>query len=146
MYQVKIRLEGLLLALKQKAPFSPVQFLKSAGIGAGIGILSIIIILTLLAFFMTVRDVPHIMVEPLAATAAAAGGMIGGLTASRLLGEKGLVTGLLAGVAIFIPIVVFSFLAGCFKVGASISLKLATILLAAAVGGVMGVNTRKKRK
>lgn len=141
-----MRLEGSLLSVKQKVPFMSSAFLRSAGIGAGTGILSIILILVLLSGFMTFRDIPHAMVEPLAVTAAALGGFIGGFVSSRLHGEKGMAAGLCSGVMIFFPVALYSLFTGSFGLGSSALLKLITILLAASSGGVMGVNTGGKRK
>jgi len=134
------------LAVKQKIPFTSAVFFKSAGIGAGTGVLFIILILVLMAAYMTFRDVPHAMIEPLAVTAAAVGGIIGGFVASKFLGEKGLVAGLCSGAVIFVSVILYSLFAGSFSFGSSALLKCVTILLAASAGGVAGVNTGKKRK
>jgi len=146
MYQFLMRLEGSLLSVKQKVPFASAAFFRSAGIGAGTGILSMILILILLSGLMTFRDIPHVMVEPLAVTAAALGGLIGGFAASRFHGEKGLAAGLCSGVMIFFPVMLYSLFSGSFGFGSSAILKLITILLASSSGGVMGVNTGGKRK
>lgn len=135
-----------MLAAKQNISFTPVRFLKLVGIGAGLGILFAIVILVLLALFMTIRDIPHVMVEPLAVSAAALGGLLGGLVASKLIGEKGMIAGLCTGSVMLFPIMLFSLFIGSFGTGYSAVLKLVTILLAASVGGIMGVNIKKKRK
>ena len=134
------------MSVKQKVPFASPAFLRSAGIGAGAGILSIILILILLSGFMTIRDIPHGVIEPLAVTAAALGGLTGGFVASRLHGEKGLAAGLCSGIVIFFPVALYSLFTGSFGFGSLAVLKLVTILLAASSGGVMGVNTGRKRK
>ena len=134
------------MSVKQKVSFTSVDFLRSAGIGAGIGIVTTILLLILLSAVMLLRDIPHAMIEPLAVSAAAIGSMIGGFAASKLLGEKGLAAGLCSGIVVFFPIVFYSLFTGSFGFGSSALLKLATILLAASSGGVMGVNTGRKRK
>jgi putative membrane protein (TIGR04086 family) len=134
------------VSVKQKVSFTSADFLRSAGIGAGIGIVTTILILVLLSAVMLLRDIPHAMIEPLAVSAAAVGGMIGGFAASKLLGEKGLAAGFCSGIVIFFPITIYSFFTGSFGFGSSALLKLATILIAASSGGVMGVNTGRKRK
>ena len=62
------------------------------------------------------------------------------------LGEKGLLAGAAAGGMIFLAAALSGLAAGSFCLGFQMALRLVTILLAAAVGGVAGVNTKKKRK
>lgn len=127
-------------------PFNPVRFLKLTGIGAGIGILLTICILLLLSLVMTARDIPHTFVGPMAITAIAAGSLLAGYLSSKLLGEKGLLAGAAAGGMIFFLAALSSLTVGSFCLGIQTALRFITILLAAAVGGVAGVNAKKKRK
>jgi len=143
----------VLAAKPSKAvPFTPVRFLKLTGISAGFGILLTICIFLLLALIMTARDIPHSAVGPMAVTAVAAGSLFAGYLSSKLLGEKGLLAGAAAGGMIFIFILLSSLAAGSFYLGFQAALRLVTILLAAVVGGVAGVNantksgSKKKRK
>ena len=127
-------------------PFHPARFLKLTGIGAGIGILASVCVLLLLSLVMTARDIPHAFVGPMAVTAMAAGSLLAGYLSSTLLGEKGLLAGAAAGGMIFLAAALSGLAAGSFCLGFQMALRLVTILLAAAVGGVAGVNTKKKRK
>ncbi len=110
------------------------------------GILLTIFIFLLLSLVMTARDIPHVAVGPMAVTATAVGSLLAGYLSSKLLGEKGLLAGAAAGGMIFILILLSSFIAGSFCLGFQVALRLITILLAAVVGGVAGVNTKKNRK
>lgn len=140
------------MAIRQKkgigaaAPMTAALFLKQAGIGAVFGVALTIVVLLLLAALMTVRDVPHTMVEPLAISAASVGSLFGGLVSSRLLGEKGLFAGLCTGAMVALLIVLLSLVSSGLSVGMMMMLRLITILLSSAVGGVLGVNIRKKRR
>ena len=141
----------VLAAKPSKAvPLTPVKFLKMTGISAGLGILLTICIFLLLSLVMSARDIPHSAVGPLAVTAVAAGSLFAGYLSSKLLGEKGLLAGAAAGGMIFILVLLSSLVAGSFYLGFQAALRLVTILLAAVVGGVAGVNanadSKKKRK
>lgn len=140
--------EVMRLAAKstKSLPLNPVKFLKLTGIGAGTGILLTICILLLLSLVMSARDIPHAFVGPMAVTAMAVGSLAAGYLSSRLLGEKGLLAGAAAGGIIFLIAALSGLAVGSFCLGFQAALRLITILLAAAVGGVAGVNAKKKRK
>ncbi len=73
------------------------------------------------------------------------GSFAGGFTISKFFKEKGLIYGLINGFALFVVSFVIS-IAINFSAPSLFSLvKLIVILLSSLIGGITGVNTRKKR-
>ncbi len=122
------------------------RLLRPVAFGTAGGILVTLACFLLFALVMQFQDVPHIMVSPLAVTAAIIGSFFAGFWAARVLKEKGLLVGSICGLLLFVIVFLSGAAAGTLGDGSAMLVKLIAMLPAAALGGMLGVNVRKKRK
>ena len=98
-----------------------------------IGAAAVALLLAGFSSLLTLQDLPHSAVEPLA--------LLAGFLCAKLHGRSGLLTGAACGVMVFGII----FLTGCLTMGGalgpSVWLKGLIFLFCGAIGGVLGVNT-----
>ena len=121
------------------------RFLRPIILGAVVGALCCTLLLAVMAAIVASQDIPKAAITPMAMVAAAAGSFIGGIASARIAKEKGLLVGAACGLLLFI-LVVLSGLAFLKEIrGAYILVKLAVMLVCSALGGVIGVNLRKRR-
>lgn len=121
------------------------KWLRPVLIGTVAGVLCCLAVLLMFALLMAARDVPQSAVTPMAVTAAAVGAFFGGFISARAAGSRGLAYGAATGALIFLLIVIagFSFLQdirGWYAV-----IKLLVIVISASLGGVYGVNIRRRK-
>jgi putative membrane protein (TIGR04086 family) len=94
---------------------------------------------------MTKLDTPEAIVSLMSSVALCVGAYSGGYISSRRRRQNGLITGLICGVIIYLVI----FLVGVILSRVSISFgffsKLIMVIACGAIGGVIGVNSKKKR-
>ena len=121
------------------------RFLRPVIIGAVVGALCCTLLLAVMAAIVASQDIPKAAITPMAIVAAAAGAFFGGFAAARIAKEKGLLIGGACGLLLFILVALagFAFLKAIR--GAYILVKLAVMLVLSALGGVIGVNLRKRR-
>ena len=121
------------------------RFLRPVIIGAVVGALCCTLLLAVMAAIVASQDIPKAAITPMAIVAAAAGAFFGGFAAARIAKEKGLLIGGACGLLLFIlaALAGFAFLKEIR--GAYILVKLAVMLVLSALGGVIGVNLRKRR-
>ena len=110
------------------------------------GVVATVFMLFILAFIMTLRDVPASLVAAFSSLAVGFGGLCAGFFAARKAGRKGLLFGTATGVFLYIIVLCSSLIAnsGAFSVMSII--KLAITVLSASIGGILGVNVKKRRK
>lgn len=110
-----------------------------------LGLLVTTALLLLFSLVMSRRDIPFSLINPLGVGALIAGAMAAGLTAARLLREHGMGVGALSGLLLYLTLLLGSaMIAPSFGVTALIKLVIA--LVSGAIGGIMGVNMRRRRK
>lgn len=121
------------------------RFLRPVIIGAVVGALCCTLLLAVMAAIVASQDIPKAAITPMAIVAAAAGAFFGGFAAARIAKEKGLLIGGACGLLLFILVALagFAFLKEIRD--AYILVKLAVMLVLSALGGVIGVNLRKRR-
>jgi len=106
-----------------------------------IGAAAVALLLVGFSFLLTLQDLPHSAVEPLALLAGGAGCLLAGFLCAKLHGHSGLLTGAACGVMVFGII----FLTGCLTMGGalgpSVWLKGLIFLFCGAIGGGLGGNT-----
>ena len=122
------------------------DWVRPIGLGGIIGALGCLVMLLVMAALLLSQDVPQTSVTPLALVAAVVGAFVGGFAAGRIAGEKGWLMGLLAGGLLFLMLLI----AGGFALfdnveGSHLLVKLSTMLVAAAVGGIVAINTKRRR-
>ena len=121
------------------------RFLRPVIIGAVVGALCCTLLLAVMAAIVASQDIPKAAITPMAIVAAAAGAFFGGFAAARIAKEKGLLMGGACGLLLFILVALAGFAFLKEIRGAYILVKLAVMLVLSALGGVIGVNLRKRR-
>lgn len=115
--------------------------------GAAIGAVVCLLLLLGMAALLVAQDLPHGLTTPLAVLAGGAGAFAGGFMAARMSGEKGWLVGLLCGLLLLLLMLI----AGGFSMlknlpGSYLSVKLPVVLVAAMVGGMIGVGDRGRSR
>lgn len=115
--------------------------------GVVAGTLVCLAALLLLAALLAAKDVPQTAVTPMAVVAAALGAFAGGFVAAKLAGEKGWLFGMVCGLLLFLLILLAGGLSMLRDIrGSYLLVKLAVMLVTAAVGGMVGVNLGHGRR
>ncbi len=120
------------------------RFVRPVLVGALVGALSCLVMLLVMAAVMAAVDVPKVAVTPLAIAAGAFGAFISGLVGARIAKEKGWLFGAACGLLLFVMVLIAGFAVLKDVRGASLAAKLATMVICGAIGGIIGVNTRKR--
>ena len=122
------------------APWKPVV------VGVVVGVLAMLAFLLLFAVVLTMKDFSDSALMPMSTVTCGLAAFLAGFSASKANGKQGMLTGLATGAALFVLLL----LIGLFVSGVAFTywtgIKFAVLLIAAALGGVTGVNTRSKRK
>ncbi len=120
------------------------QWLRPLIIGLAVGVVCCTLVLLAMAAAVGSVDIPRAATVPLAVAAAALGAFAAGLTAALTAGRRGLLLGAVSGMLLFLVIL----LAGCIRYagvdGGYALLKAAVLTVMGALGGVLGVNRRKR--
>ncbi len=114
-------------------------------ISAVMGIGMIIICLMGFAFILSRINAPAVMVSVLATVALGVGGYFGGYFCARKRRRNGMLMGVMCGVLIFMTVLIFGAVFAKAALGISSAGKLMITMLCGAVGGIVGVNTKKHR-
>ncbi len=118
---------------------------RPLGIGAAVGVVACFLSLLLMAALLLTQDTPQNFVSPLALVALVTGCFAGGVTAARCTGQNGWLMGLLCGAALFLLLLLAGGFAPLRNTATHPLLKLAVMLVSAAVGGIVGINLKRKR-
>lgn len=122
------------------------RFSRAVALSVGVGALVTFLILCVFALLMSVRDLPHSAVSPISILAVAAGTILSGWCCARILREKGLLWGLCCGTIFFL----LAFFCELMLLGQPVGiLALYKFIIYAAsgmIGGVLGVNHKRKIK
>jgi len=124
-------------------PSQTPPILRPLLIGLCVGAVCCTLLLLAAACLLSSVDLPLDVATPTAVVAAALSSFIGGLTAARTAGSRGLLMGSACGVMLFLVILLCGLCRGGVD-GGYAAVKLAALTLAGAGGGVLGVN-RKRR-
>ena len=118
--------------------------IRPVGIGALIGAVCCMLTLLLMAALLLKRDFPQGSVAPMASAAAVTGGFAAGFAAGRLAGQKGWLNGLAAGSLLFLMLLIAGGFSMTDRIGGVLT-RFAMMAAAAAAGGILSVNTRRRR-
>ena len=110
-------------------------------IGACVGAICCLLVLLVMA----AQNIPKAAVTPMAIVAAAFGSFIGGIVSARISGEKGLLYGAGAGLLLYVVVIIAGFAVLQDVRGTTILVKLAVMVASGAVGGIIGVNMKRRR-
>lgn len=114
--------------------------LISSAIGAGIGTLCATVLIFAMAAVLAIGNIPTALIIPLVTAALAFGGFAAGIAAAKLSKSRGLVCGAIAGALFFLLVWASGGIIGEAAFGAITAIKAGIMILAAAFGGIIGVN------
>ncbi len=103
-------------------------------------------ILLVLSLVMSVRDVPAVLINPLACAAIAVGSFFAGFLCAKQLRQRGMLFGALCGIIMFGLLLFTSLTLTGEAFGWIVLIKLVIVLTSAMIGGILGVNTRRRRR
>lgn len=103
-------------------------------------------ILLLLSLVVSTQSIPQAMIDPMAIFALSVGAFVAGFACAKALRRGGLLCGLICGIAFSLILLICSFAISDSGFGIPAMLKILFMLLSAMLGGVLGVNTKKRRK
>lgn len=120
------------------------RIVRPVAVGGGVGVLSCVVLLLIAATVMASCGLPQATVTPIAVVILAISTFLGGFTASRITRERGLLYGLGCGALLFLITAVSGLgVEGAVR-GTMLFLKLAVSLGCGAIGGVIGVNVKRR--
>lgn len=109
------------------------------------GLLATTVVLLLFSLIMCKKDVPFMLLNPFSTGLLMLGSFLSGYLAARRIRERGMMVGALCGLMIFALLMLASFMSR-FDVGLAALIKLVISVVSGAIGGIIGVNARLKRK
>ncbi|MCI8649203.1 MAG: TIGR04086 family membrane protein [Anaerotruncus sp.] len=120
------------------------RFIRPITYGIAAGAAVCVLLLLLMAAVMNFRDLPQAVIALFATVSFVGAGFTAGFVCAICSRERGLLLGLCCGSCMFILLAFFSLAFSEPTLGIGAASKLAAVLFAAALGGVIGVNKRKK--
>ncbi|MCI8442698.1 MAG: TIGR04086 family membrane protein [Provencibacterium sp.] len=121
-------------------------FLKPVLWGLAVSAAVCALLLLLLSGILTLRDVPLRFIDPIMIVAVSLSCFAGGCLSARLAREKGLWVGLTCSGAFFLLLLLCGLPLTAGQFTTLLPVKLFSMLLCGAAGGVLGVNLRTRRK
>ncbi len=122
------------------------DLVKKMAIATLIGAVSTFIVLCVMALVLSVKDIPTTAISAMSSTAAGIGAFVAGFAAAKLYKKRGAIIGAAAGAILFIVIFIASLIIAGAELTVTVLLRLVLMLLAAAVGGIIAVNMRGRKK
>ena len=122
------------------------SFIKHWLIGVGAGLLGTAFTLAIFAFTMTLHDFGGAFFIAGTTAILALGGFLAGFVAARIRRQNGMAIGALSGVLLYLLYLGLSLLTFGLAFGPMAITKLAICVIPACLGGVWGVNYRKKHR
>lgn len=121
-------------------------YLRGILLSVGLGVLLCFVLMLLFSIVMSFNNVPQSLYFPMTILASCVGGFAAGYSAARCFMERGLLWGLLCGGILFVLLVISDAVVSHEGLGLISFVKLAMILIVSAIGGLIGVNRKKKIK
>ena len=121
-------------------------YIKPLGIGVSVGLLLTALCMVLFAAILAAYDVSDFLVTVFSLTALVLGAVAAGFTASKLYGKNGLLIGMVVGVVLFALILLVSLAINPQSVTIQTLIKLVVTVLCAGLGGILGVNLKRRKK
>jgi putative membrane protein (TIGR04086 family) len=122
------------------------RMLRPAAVGVACGAVICAAILALMALVVSMRTVPQSVLDPVAVFALSVGAFTSGFCCARIIRKNGLWCGLFTGVIFSLVTLICGFGVPGNTWGLGALIKVAIILFSSMLGGVLGVNTRLRRK
>ena len=121
-------------------------WVKPVGISCVIGVGVWLMILMVAAFAMTKVSSPQMIVTPVSILSVVLGAFFAGFACAKMIREKGFLWGLLCGGILCVILLTANLFVCSDGFGLIWLIKAASILLASTIGGMMGVNTRRRSR
>lgn len=123
-----------------------IEAMKAILLGSVVGAVVCAVFLVLFAFlFVAVKSVPQSMVQIIAIICAAIGAAVAGYASIRIYKSKGLLYGAAAGLLLFVVLTVIAFIVSRDKFTYITFIRLLVMLFSGALGGVLGVNQKRRK-
>lgn len=122
------------------------RILRSVAVGVGIGAAVCVVILLLFSILLSGRTIPQSVIDPMAIFAMSMGAFFSGLVCAKIIHKNGLMCGLFCGGMFSVIILACSFTVPGSELGFGAVIKIMFMLFSAMLGGVLGVNTRMRKK
>lgn len=119
------------------------RYVRPTLLGAAAGTLVCFLLLLIMAAVLTAGDIPKRAVGLMALGAAAAGAFFGAMLCAALAKRRGWLFGLACSGVLLLPVIIAGW-AVTGQLSALLPLKAAVLLLCGVLGGMLGVNLRKK--
>ncbi len=117
---------------------------KPVLISMAIGILTGMLLLCVMSFVLTKTDVAPTTIPMFGMVSVLVVSFVSGFAAARQTGAKGLAMGAVTGVGLFVIVFLLCLLFSGEEITPMAFLKLTIVVVSAAIGGIFGVNRRKK--
>lgn len=114
--------------------------------GSLVGLAAILLLFVLLALLLSFGLLPLGAAPAAASVAMAIGGFLAGLIAAKQLGQNGLLIGAACGAILFLLFTLIGLAAFGQTPGVSTLIRLVIFVVAAAIGGIIGVGSANQRK
>lgn len=121
------------------------KFLKPVALGLLFGAVVVFILLLIFSAVMKHNNIPQSIVPVMAIVSVSAGGFTAGFAASKLAKERGLLIGLVCGAVISAVILAAGLAVLKDSVGGIAFTKFAACIAASCIGGIAGVNGKRRR-
>lgn len=112
--------------------------------GVAIGLAVCLAVLLIMALVLTIGDLSLSAASYLSAAALGIGALFGGCVTAKKAGGKGLLWGAACGALLFAILALVGFAFFQKVSGTSLWFRLAVAVLCGAIGGVLGINTRRR--
>ena len=120
------------------------RFSRALAVSVAAGEVTTFLLLSVFAALRTVRDLPHSAVVPLSIFGVAVGTILAGYCCARILRERGLLWGLGCGAVIFLLAFFCELMLLGQPVGVLALYKFIIYAASGMIGGVLGVNKKRK--
>ena len=122
------------------------DILRALGIGMAFAVLSCTLVLLLAAVIMSSSDVPEGYAAIAADTAVIVSSLAAGTAAAKVLKMRGLMVGIVMGAVYYAVLMIVGLIFFNTELTAAAATRLIMIVISSAIGGVLGVNVRIKKK
>jgi putative membrane protein (TIGR04086 family) len=135
----------MMKTVSEKQSLSVRQLVMPGLIGILGAFIASVLLLIVFAIVMSVKDMPSSIILPFACISVSVGAFCGGFVASRLYRSHGLIVGAVTGLVFYLILYLIGIMMRQAGLNTSMLLKLILSTVFGALGGVTGVNFRRRR-
>lgn len=123
-----------------------VRCIRPVTVSVLIGAVCCSLVLLAFSFLMSMQNIPQSAIEPMAIFALVFGGFIAGFSCAKAMREHGLAYGALCGAILTVLVILSGLTITGNQFGLPVLFKIVFIMFSSMLGGVIGVNAKKRRK